>query len=362
MTGSKAHKKRYWLIGIISLLILLLIAARLYLNIWLPRYVNNALGNIKGYEGSVEDIDIALYRGAYKIHNLKIYKKTGNIPTPFVDIDTIDLSIQWRALLHGRIVSNAELTKPVINFAVGKSGEITQYGGGVDWSKTIRDLMPIDINLVTFKDGKLTYQDFSANPKVNVYINNMSGEIRNLRNVVDKDKQLPSTLIVRGNSIGGGDLDMTGKMNILRPIPDMDIETRLEHVNLPALSNYSNAYAAIDIKKGNLNVYSEFIVKNNKVSGYVKPIATDISLIDLRKTSNPIKLAWETLVSVVVEIFTNHSKDQFATKIPLEGDLDNVDTDSWATIAGIIENAFINAFKNGLDRDVDFGKPENKGN
>jgi len=348
-------KKHPIALGILALLIAALIGARLYLNVWLPDYVNRVLNNIEGYEGSVADIDIDLYRGAYRIHQLKLYKKTGKIPTPFIDIETADLSIQWGALLHGRVVSNAELTQPVLNFAVNESGTAKQTGAGVDWSKPIKDLMPIDINLVTFNDGKLTYQDFSTTPKVNVYIHHMSGEIRNLRNVVDAGQPLPSTLTIKGDSIGGGALQMAGKMNILKPVPDMDMDIKLEKVHLPALSDYTNAYGAIDIKEGNLNVYSELVIKNNHVSGYIKPIATHMSLIDLRKAANPVKLAWETVVAAVVELFTNQRKDQFATKIPLEGDLGNVDTDTWSAIGGIIHNAFVSAFKNGLDKDVKFG-------
>lgn len=342
---------RYVLIGFIVLLIAAAIAARLYLNIWLPQYVNQVLDSIPGYRGSISGIDIDLYRGAYKIHDLKIYKRKGNIPTPFVSIETTDLSIEWKALFHGRIVSNADLTKPIINFAVNNSGTVEQTGVEADWSKPIKDLMPIDIDVVTFRQGRLSYQDFSTNPKVNVYINNMSGEVRNLRNVEDKSIALPSTLQVRGSSIGKGHLAIDGRLNILRRIPDMDLNIKLEKVYLPALTDYSNAYASVDIREGTLNVYSEFTIKNNHVSGYVKPIATHVALIDLKKDSNPIKLFWQVVVATVVEIFTNHSKDQFATKVALEGSLDNIETSTWEAVSNIIRNAFVEALKRGFDKE-----------
>jgi hypothetical protein len=349
-----SHPRAWIATGILFLLIAALIGARLYLNVWLPRYVNNVLNNLNGYQGSVDDIDIALYRGAYKLHGLKVHKKTSGIPVPFIDIETTDLSIQWNALLHGRIVSEAELTKPVINFAVNRSGTDEQTGTEVDWTKPIKDLMPIDINRVTFQNGKLTYQDFSTDPKVNIYITDISGEAHNLRNVVDPDNALPSTLSAKGKSIGGGKLTMTGKLNILKQVPDMDLDTKLENVYLPALSNYSNAYAAVDIREGTLNVYSEVVVKNSRISGYIKPIATHVALIDLKRDDNPIKLIWQSVVAVVVEIFTNQPKDQFATKIPLEGNLDNIETSTWPALAGIIRNAFIKAFTKGIDKDIKF--------
>ena len=353
-------RKRHFLLGFIGLLLIVLIVARIYLNGWLLDYVNGALSNIKGYQGSVESIDIALYRGAYRINGLKVEKKTGHIPTPFIAIKTADLSIQWGALFRGRIVSDIDLDTPVLNFAVNPSGTAQQTGAGADWSKVIKDLMPMDINTVTFANGKLTYQDFSTTPKVNIYIDHMRGNVNNLRNVEDASKPLPSTLLVRGDSIGKGALTIKGRMNVLRPIPDLDLDAKIENIDLPALSNYSNAYAAIDIRKGRLSVYSELIIKDKVVSGYIKPIATDIALIDLKKDANPLKFVWQSAVTVVMEIFTNRSKDQFATKIPLSGRLDNIDTDSWATLGGIVRNAFVGAFKKGFEGDTRFDKPAEK--
>lgn len=341
-------RRHYILTGLLIFIIAVLIVVRIYANTWVLNYVNRSLNNLKGYQGSVKSIDIALYRGAYKIHDLKILKKSAGIPVPFVSIDQADIAVQWSALFHGRIVSNIDLEKPVINFAVSKGDK--QTGAGVDWTQPIKKLAPIDINRVTFKNGSLTYQDFGANPKVNVYIHQMQGEVTNLRNVVDKSKPLPSNLVINGDSIGGGRLSINGKMNILKDIPDMDLNTKLENVDLTALNDYSNAYAAVDIKKGNLSVYSEFIVKDKQVSGYIKPLATNLSLIDLKKDSNPIKVAWESVVSAVVTVFTNQSKDQFATKVQLSGNLKNIDTNIWATIGGIIRNAFVHAFDKGLDR------------
>ena len=350
------QRKRYIFGGILAVLIIAVVVVRLYATTWLLNYVNNVLNNIPGYQGSVETIDIHLYRGAYEIHGLKIYKKNGNIPAPFIDIADIDLSLQWGALFHGRIVSDIVLDKPIITFAINKSDSVKQTGAEVDWNKPIRDLMPIDINVITFKDGKLDYQDFSASPKVDIYIHHMDGELRNLRNVVDKDKPLPSSIIVHGDSIGNGKLAIHGTMNILRPVPDMDMDAKLENADLTAFSNFTNAEGAIDIKSGKLSVYSEFAIKDSHLNGYVKPIATDVALIDLRKEGNPIKLAWDTVVAIVVEVFTNHATGEFATKVPLEGNLGKggISTDTWAAISGVVHNAFVEAMKKGTDGTIKF--------
>jgi hypothetical protein len=252
------------------------------------------------------------------------------------------------------IVYNIDFQKPVVNFAVNPSGNFVQNGKQVDWTIPLKHLTPFDINLLTFNDGKMAYKNFATSPNIDIYINNLQAKVSNLRNVEDKKVALPSVIEVSGDSIGKGKFALQGRLNILKPTPDMDLNIKLENAQLPAINNYSEAYAAIDFKKGDLSVYSEIVVKDNKLSGYVKPIANDISVIDLSKTKNPIKLVWESVVSVFVELFKNQPKDQLATKVPLEGDLNNVKTDTWATIAGIFRNAFIKAFTKATDNDISF--------
>ncbi len=354
MSYFKRHKTRSVFAILLGVLLVAVIIVRIYLDSWVLNYVNTTLNNIKGYEGKVEAISIHLYRGAYEIKGLKLYKKNGNIPVPFLDIADIDLSLQWSALIHGRIVSDVELDRPIINFAVNKSDTAKQTGANVDWNKPIRDLMPIDINRITFRDGKIDYQDLSTSPKVDIYIHHMDGELRNLRNVVDQTKPLPSSIIVHGDSIGGGKLALHGNMNILKQVPDVDMDAKLENADLTKLTNFTDAYGAIDIKSGQLSVYSEMSVKNSRISGYVKPIATNLSFIDLRKEGNPIKLAWDATVATVVEIFTNHTTGEFATKVPIEGNVGNISTDTWAAITGVLHNAFVEAIKKGTDGTIKF--------
>lgn len=329
-----------------AFLLLVIVVVHIYLESWLLDYVNKVLADIPGYPGSAEDIDVNLYRGAYKIHKLVINKKSGGIPTPFVSIDLVDFSIEWRSLFHGRIVSEAILTHPVINYAV--KGEAKQTGIEVDWTKPIKDLMPIDINHVLIKDGSVTYQDFSATPRVNLYMHDIDGAAYNLRNVEDDKHPMPSTLTLEGRSIGKGHLKITGRLNILKKVPDMDLLVALEKVDLPALNNYSQAYASFDFKNGEFDLYSHLVVKDNRVNGYIKPIARHVE-VDVLKDANPLQVAWSAVVAGIIELFTNRTKDQFATQADLEGNLNDFGTDFWETLGGIIGNAFIQALSRGFD-------------
>lgn len=316
-------------------------------------YVNKVIVNLNGYSGSVADVDIHLWRGAYSIQDLKIYKEEGGIPVPFIDIPVMDLSVEWKALLHGAVVAVIHFDNPIINFAVGKDGKTKQTGVETNWTEPINKLVPVNINLVTSNNGTITYKDFSRNPNVDIFIKDVSLEARNLQSVEDKENPLPSSFNLTGNSIGGGVLAMSGHANILKKPLDFDLNGKLENVNLPALNDYSRAYAFVDFEKGSLNVYTEFVVKDGKLSGYLKPLAKDVSFVDLKKEENPLQLFWESVVGVFATIFKNQPEDQLATKIPLQGDVSNPDISMWLTIAGIFRNAFIQAYKSDIDNTVD---------
>lgn len=347
-SGRSRHLARNIGLGLLLTLIAGLIALRAYLPFWVTDYVNRTLDNIPGYSGSISDVDLALYRGAYIIKNLNVVKDGRDIPVPFIDIRRIDLSLQWSALFRGRVVGDVTLYEPKLNFATGKGGS-TQTGESTNWTKPIKDLMPLDINWVEIQDGTITYQDFSAREKVDLSIYDLNARATNLRNVEDENNPLPSTITARGRSVGKGQLAIDGRVNILKRIPDMKVKGKLEQVNLPSLNDYARTAAGIDFTTGTLNVYSDITVKDGRVSGFVKPLATDISLIDLEEDANPIGVVWESIVSVLLEIFQNQPRDQFATQVELTGTIKNPDTNFWSTIRGIFKNAFIEAYSRNFE-------------
>lgn len=359
---SHLHRRRWRYLGggIIILLIIGLIAARLYLPVWLTDYVNKTLNTIPGYRGGVESIHVQLIRGAYTINGLSLKKLDAGVPVPFVAIETADLSLQWGALFKGRIVSDVHLYGPTLNFAKGKSGG-EQTGRETNWNDPIKKLMPIDINVVEIQRGTVTYKDFSSSPPVDISISNLSGTLNELRNTNDANVALPSSMNFTGDSIGNGKLAVKGKLNVLTPEVDMDLDGRLEHAELKAFNSFSNAYGGIDFKAGSMDIYTEMVIKSGQIDGYVKPIVQNLSVDKIPEETNPFQVAWATVASFLLEVFSNQSNDQFATRVPLSGSLDKVETEFWPTLGGIFRNAFIEAFRKGTDGDIRYnGKSDEK--
>src|SRR5687767_10089493 len=119
--GRKPAGRR--LLKIFLSIVLILVLIRIALPYIVLHYANKALAGIPGYYGHVEDIDIALIRGAYQLDNLFINKVDSltQAQTTFFKVETIDLSIEWKALFHGSVVGEMVVQRPMLRFTKEKT-------------------------------------------------------------------------------------------------------------------------------------------------------------------------------------------------------------------------------------------------
>lgn len=334
-------------------IILLLIGLRIYLPFWVEDYVNRVLDEVEGYDGSIENVNMDLYRGAYQIEGLEMVKTGEDIPVPFLDIPLIDLSVQWSSLFDGRIVGEIELTEPVINFAADASD--TQTGTEADWTEPLKELMPLQINRFAVTNGRVTYKDFASEPQVDLTLDSLQLEATNLRNTENEPGTLPSNIRLDAVSIGGGILTLTCNANLMKQIPDFDLSAEFEEVHMPDLNDFAEAYANLDFENGVFNLYTEMAASDGQLKGYVRPVMTNLEIFSLSEDADkPLQALWEGFVGFFTSVIQNHPRDQFATQVPFSGNLNNPDTEIWPAIGGIFRNAFIEAFSKDVENSVSF--------
>ncbi len=336
------------LAGLIVGLAIVLVASRLFLPYWLRDYINAEIDKLENYTGSVEAVSVSVWRGAYQIHGMNIRKTKGGLDKPFVAANTIDLAVDWGALVRGRIVAEVDIYEINLTFAKNQTGQ------GAGWPTFVEVISPLDVNRLTVHGGRLAYIDYTADPNINLYVDDIVLSVTNLRNVTDAENKLPSRVDAYGTSVGGGVLTMGGNMNFMKDTPDFDFGLELRDADLTAFNDYAREYALLDFSKGTVGIFAELAAADGHVVGYVKPVATDIALIDLDQDKNPFNIIWEALASLFIELFENQPKDQFAARVPIEGDLNNPDEDMWAAFFSIFKNAFGQAFSKDEDGTVEF--------
>lgn len=347
---------------VLASVLLVLVVARIMLPFIVTNYVNKVLADIPGYRGSIHDVDIRLFRGAYVIDSLKLMKVNGNQEVPFIDIPVTDLSLEWRALFQGAIVGKVSFKNPELNFIGGHEGSAegaNQDGSETDWTEPIKKLMPLQINRLEISNGKITFYDFTTEPKVDLSLNQLNLLATNLNNAADQPERLPSHVTASAQSIGGGVLTVDMDINVLKPIPDLDLDLKFEDVNMTALNDFFRAYGNVDIEKGVFNLYAELTIDSANIGGYVKPLAENVKVLSLKEDAQkPLNMVWQSIVGFLSEVFENQKEDQLATRVPLQGNLNNVEAGVWPTVWNIFRNAFVKAFESNIDNTVEFANSE----
>jgi len=351
-TTRPRYKKKRYIFPVA--LIVLLIAFRIYLPTLVKNYVNTVLAGIPGYYGHVEDIDIALYRGAYVINGLYLNKLNADTQVPFLNFPKTDISVEWKSIFKGKIVAEIKMLSPQIIYVFEDQQATNAEGDAAveDWTQAITDLVPLEINHFEVHDGKLAFVQLAATPNVDLSIEKLELTADNLRNVVAKDRVLPSPITASGISFGGGKVQLDGALNIIQEIPDMDINFSLQRANATALNDFTNYYAGIDFESGTVELYSELAIADGYLKGYLKPLLIDTKLIG--KEDGFLETLWEGFIGFFKFAFKNQRTDTLATEIPISGDLNNIEAGVWPTIGGILKNAWIKAFKGETDGSIEF--------
>ncbi len=342
-------------VRVLLIIIAVLIVARIILPYVLLHYANKRLAAIDGYFGHVEDLDLSLYRGAYKLKNLYIDKvdSVSNIHAQFFDVQLIDLSLQWRALLHGRVVGKMDLEYPTLIFTKDVTDVSKIQKDTNDFRMLLKSFMPLKLNRLVVNHGNIHYLDPGSKPVVDIYMTETHVLAENLGNVIDSSK-LPSSIHSTA-FMSGGIMHFDMNLNLLAADPYFEMKAKLENANLATFNDFFLAYGKFDINSGRFGLYMELAAMDGKFIGYFKPVIKDLIVMSKKDHHDSfLHFMWEEIVGAAGVILKNHPKDQIATKIPIEGTFKTATTfDTWGAIAILLRNAFIQALIPAIDNEID---------
>jgi hypothetical protein len=343
-------------LSVIAVIIVILIGVRLALPHFVRHYVNAQLQKSSAYAGSVGRIEISLYRGAYEIRDIHIFKRNGTVREPFFSAPYMDLSIEWAALFHHRIVARIYMQQPHVNFVNGPTADQKQTGQNTSWTQILQSLTPFSLNELEIYDGEIHYKDDYSDPKVDLYISRLGASATNLSNAQQQPLQLPAGIRAHGNTIGGGTLDFHLQFNPMAPAPVYQLQTSLTNVNLPALNSFLRAYGKFDVARGDFAMFTSVAATNNAYQGYIKVFFDNLDVFEWQKEKREhksvLKIFWDAVVGTVSTIVRNMPKDQLAVKVPISGVYTNTTVDLTSTLGSLLRNAFIRALIPKYDQKV----------
>ncbi|MGJ8689231.1 MAG: DUF748 domain-containing protein [Gammaproteobacteria bacterium] len=348
-------KKRMALFTLLGFATILLVV-RALLPFAVQRYVNNELNQSPDYESRIGDVDLSLFRGAYKVENVTINKIEGDVPVALFSARSIEFSVLWSALLQGEIVSEIDFYDPVVNIVDSENPQSQQTGGEGRWLAIMDDLVLLRIDRATVHNGEVHFRNFDIEPPMDAYVSQVNGSVFNLTNSNDLERVLVASIDLEGKVMETGTLSAQVELDPSSEKPSFDIDARMLGLPLMKIDSLIATYAPFDVEGGDLDLVFELEAKDGALEGYFKPLIHNLDVFQwsediLEDGDNPFLALWESLVGLTGEIFENQPEDQVATVIPVEGRIDSFDVGLLATIGNVLENAFIRAYQARFDRD-----------
>jgi len=352
----------------ISIILVFLVIVRLLLPHAILFFVNRSIGKLKEFRGHVKKVQIHLIQLRVSLQEIHLYKLdpiTG-LESPFFEAVEVNFTTRWKSLLQRSLVADINILQPLLLLikdntkpeetatSKDKAEKDDLNAPSTSSLKTmLQGVLPFRVNLTVSK-AKLHYTDPTSVPVVTIALTDLQLSINDF-STRSIENTIPAIIHATGH-IYEGEFDFKMKLFPMAEQPTFDLNMELKNTNMVLLNDFFRAYAKIDVNKGTFGMYTEVAAKGGEFKGYVKPVITDLDIIGAEdKGDSVFRKLWEGLVAVVVQVLENNKNDQIATKIFIEGKLDNPHVNIFQAIAGILQNAFIRAIHPSLDHAISIG-------
>jgi hypothetical protein len=337
----------------VGVVLTLLVAARIALPFALERYVNRTLAAVEGYDGRVQDLDLALWRGGIAAEDIRIVRTGAEHSTPFFLCERVDVSIEWKSLLQGSLVAEGEALRPALNLVQARTDEESQLGTETQWPTWLIDYYPFDVNTFRVRNGVVTFRAPGIESEEALTANNVNAVVTNLTNVADSEKETFAQFEVEGTVLDKAPLRIGGSLDPLAQRSTFDVNLALEGVQLPDVNPWLDEFLNVDAQSGSFQLYLELAAADGAFEGYAKPLTQNVEIYGAEdRDEGLLRKAWEGLVEFATQIVENPDEEQVAARVPFSGTIENPDANIWQTIVSVLRNAFVSAFARSLEGSV----------
>jgi hypothetical protein len=195
----------------------------------------------------------------------------------------------------------------------------------------------------------------TATPPFRVFLTNVDLHVDHVSNQPDEGV---GTIRLAGLFMGSGRTEATMSFKATPRGPDFDLVLELEDTSMTAMNPLLRQYGKFDVVAGKFSLYSELRGRAGRVTGYVKPLFKDVKAYHPAQDQDKgfVKKLYERLVTGVSKLLENPPRDEVATRVDVEGRLDQPRTSTLQAIANLLRNAFIEAILPGLEREIRGGR------
>ena len=243
-----------WAVVVAGALILLAYAVAFLTGEPLRRYIEREVNHrLTGYTVRIGALEIHPLGAWFELRNATIAQDANPDP-PVGHIDRLRTTLDWRALLHGRVVADILFERPRIHVDLTHvKTEATSDVPLTDrgWQQALEAVaLDLEINRLRLTDGDVTYLD--RGPFKPMHLSRLNATVENIRNIRSKDRVYPSDVLVEGVVFDSGRFWLRGQADFLAdPHPGLLAQFRLDQIELDYFRPVTNR-VNLSVRNGTL--------------------------------------------------------------------------------------------------------------
>ena len=283
-----------WIAGALALLaVILVFRARLVDEPVRRRVEAGVNAALDGYSARIGKLRLSPLGLGVTLYDVVVVQDAHPDP-PVASLPEVHASVQWRAVVRGKVVADFELREPKLHVDLRHARkEITDQKSVTErgWQEAAFAIYPLKINELEITDGSVTY--IEPGPREPVRLTHVFFTAENIRNVRSKEGEYPSEVHLSAWLQDTARLQADGRADFLA-IPTTTVKADFQMRDLDMRNVASVAkHAGADIRSGKLSAWGavEYAPKKTslaltdvRVSGadvtYVKSAPEQASLSD----------------------------------------------------------------------------------
>jgi uncharacterized protein DUF748 len=249
--GGGLGRRWQWVVGVVISILVLGVLVSYLVEEPLRRYIEREVNaRLKGYTASIHHLDFHLIGFSWDLEDVVLVQDANPDP-PVMKMKELSASIQWWALMFGRVVADFEFDQPVVyidreHLERESKDDVPVQARG--WQDALQAVYPFKLNELVVKNGTFTYvEEGQTRPLALTKINAVAQDIRNVQS---KKGVYPSPLHVDAVVFDNGRALIDGHADFMAE-PHAGVKGRVDLTKIeldyftPVLARYN-----LVVKKG----------------------------------------------------------------------------------------------------------------
>jgi len=253
---SHTRRRWLWVFGTLGLLSVLIYGIARSMDEPMRRYLERQVNHrLTGYTVQIRALRVHPWIGSFELYDASIVQDANPDP-PVTHIARLVTSIDWRALLHRRLVADIIFDRPTVyldlkNVRTEAAGDVALKDRG--WQQALEALaFDLKINRLRVLGGDVTYVD--QGPFKPLHLSRLNLSADNIRNVQSQERVYPSNIHLEGVVFDTGSVWLDGRADFLAE-PHLGVEAalRLDQVALDYFKPVTERYN-LSVDQGTLSL------------------------------------------------------------------------------------------------------------